>query len=90
MKAKQIDKGYSWIYLFGGSSSNYDKNKQLAKSSDLALTYGAGWEDVSISLTFNVDSLSSDYFWICYSASGNFDDDWKKKELIVSIKYCCA
>ena len=90
MKAKQIDKGYSWIYLFAGSSSNYDKSKQLVKSSDLALTYGASWEDVSISLTFNVNALSSDYFWICYNASGNFDDDWKKKELKVSIKYCCA
>ncbi len=86
--AKQIDKGYSWVYLFGGTSNGYNKDNQLAQSSDLDLTKGNGWEKISISFTFNVNKLNADCFWICYDASGSHDDDWKRKELYVSIKYC--
>lgn len=86
---KEVDDGYQYIFLY----DNY-----LTTASELGcyqFEHGPGYKKTSYNLpdepytfVFTVSIVSlTDNFVIRYGASGNYDDDWKNKNIRVSYMF---
>lgn len=84
LEVKQIDKGYSYIYLYNGNEARPDKC--LASSPDLGLKKNGDYTSVSYNTTITTSSIDHD-LWILYGASGKGSDDWKKRNVTIFLEY---
>lgn len=99
-EAKEIDDGYQYVFLYSDSECKgnnfFDKVvDEFYDPEDPSLLYeyrfehgGTGkdtsWKSHSFSTTIKMSRLKDDLF-IRYGASGNYDDDWQNRNIVVTF-----
>ncbi len=86
----EIDDGYQWFFIYNGS----DNDDMMLDSK--YIEHGVGYKETGYScetIIFRIslddlddtNDVADNFFTIRYGASGNYDDDWKNKDLKISI-----
>lgn len=88
LEYKNVDQGYQHIYLYSHEPNKSD-NYEAGKLGSLKREAASGkYRDGEFTVS-NVDLnlLTGNTLRIMYSASGNFNDDWKNKNIYVSFNF---